>query len=88
MYTQQELASIDRDQRYPLPEDRGRYKDRIAGADRGDGGVLPCKPGLSAAGRDRIKQQGQEGYPGCHRESDEDCQRALKLTNKKKPAGL
>ena len=52
------------DQRYPLPEDRSRYQDRIAGADRGDGGVLPCEPGLSAAGRDRIQQQGEERYPG------------------------
>ena len=49
-------------QRYPLPEDRSRYQDRIAGAGRGDGGVLPCEPGLSAAGRNRIKQQGKEGF--------------------------
>ena len=42
----------DRDQRYPLPEDRSRYQDRIVGTDRGDGGILPCEPGLSAAGRD------------------------------------
>ena len=54
----------DRDQRYPLPEDRSRYQDRIAGADRGDGGILPCEPGLSAAGRNRIQQQGEERYPG------------------------
>ena len=65
-----------------------RKGNALPGADRGDGGVLPCESGLSAAGRNRIQQQGQEGYPGCHRESDEDCQRALKLRNKKKPAGL
>ncbi|MGX8715380.1 MAG: hypothetical protein ACSW8A_06475, partial [Lachnospiraceae bacterium] len=56
-----------------LPEDRSRYQDRIAGADRGDGGILSCEPGLSAAGRDRIQQQGEERHPDCHRESDEDC---------------
>ena len=36
--------------------------DRIAGAGRGDGGVLPCEPGLSAAGRNRIQPQGKEGF--------------------------
>ena len=37
-------------------------KDRIAGAGGGDGGVLPCEPGLSAAGRNRVQQQGKEGF--------------------------
>ena len=40
--------------------------DRIAGYDCEDGGVLPCEPNISAAGRNRIQQQDIEGYSrGC-----------------------